>query len=523
MLNFEPHLGAGKCNQIHRNVSITIFKAHTLGIIQKQAIKGSIISYTGVLLGFLTTGLLLPHWFSLEENGVIKLLAANTAIFAQLANLGFASVTTRMFAYFRDKKSAHHGFLLIGVLVSVVGFLLSLLLFYLLKNWLLRGNDVAGNLMLAQYIDMVVPMILATTFFHLFDNYYKVLYNAVKGTLYKEVYQRLMILSAIFLFYFDIVDFHGFVVLYVLAFALPTLQLIFSLIRDREFVLRYEPQFLNRDLVRSLYSVGFFGIVAGFSNIAILNIDSIMVNKYLGLSETGIYGITFFFGTLVIIPSRMIKKISSALLADAFKAGDLKLVADIYKKTSINQLMLGALILIGIWGNIENVFQILPEKFEAGRYVILLIALSNLLEMGAGVSGTIISVSPHYRYMSHFMIVLLLLIIVTNMIFIPLFGLNGAAFASLVSYIIFVLLRFVFLLRKYGMQPFSSNHFKIIAIALTTYGLQLLIPQLHYFVLDIFVRSAAMTIIYLMLSIQFRVSEELMANVIRLKSYMKRS
>lgn len=185
--------------------------------------------------------------------------------------------------------------------------------------------------------------------------------------------------------------------------------------------------------------------------------------------------------------------------------------------------MLGALILIGIWGNIENVFQILPEKFEAGRYVILLIALSNLLEMGAGVSGTIISVSPHYRYMSHFMIVLLLLIIVTNMIFIPLFGLNGAAFASLVSYIIFVLLRFVFLLRKYGMQPFSSNHFKIIAIALTTYGLQLLIPQLHYFVLDIFVRSAAMTIIYLMLSIQFRVSEELMANVIRLKSYMKRS
>ncbi len=494
-----------------------------MGIIQKQAIRGSIISYTGVLLGFLTTGLLLPNWFSLEENGVIKLLAANTAIFAQLANLGFASVTTRMFTYFRDKKSAHHGFLLIGVAVSVVGFLLSLLLFYLLKNWLLRGNDVEGNEMLAKYIEMVIAMILATTFFHLFDNYYKVLYNAVKGTLYKEVYQRIMILAAIGFFYFDIVDFHGFVVLYVLAFALPTMQLIFSLIRDREFVMRYDPQFLNRDLVRSLYSVGFYGIVAGFSNIAILNIDSIMINKYLGLSETGVYGITFFFGTLVIIPSRMIKKISSALLADAWKDGDLKLVADIYKKTSINQLLLGALILIGIWGNIENVFQILPEKFEAGRYVILLIALANLVEMGAGVSGTIISVSPHYRYMSHFMIVLLLLIIVTNMVFIPLFGLIGAAFASLISYIIFVLLRFVFLLRKYNMQPFGLNHLKILAIALIAYGLQLLIPQLQHFILDIAVRSAAMTIIYLLLSIQFRVSGELMANVVRLKTYLKRS
>jgi O-antigen/teichoic acid export membrane protein len=483
-----------------------------LGIIQQQTIKGSIISYAGVLLGFITTGLLLPNWFTLEENGIIKLLVANTAIFSQLANLGFASVTARMFTYFRDRPSSHHGFLLIGIVVSAIGFLLSLLVYFLLKDWLLLGKESIDSLILSRYIDWVIPMILATTFFHLFDSYYKVLYNAVKGTLYKEVYQRIFILAVIILYFFDFIDFPGFIKIYVLAYVLPTVLLIISLARDKEFSFKYDASFLSKSMTRSLYSVGGFGIVVGFSNIAILNIDSIMINRYLGLSETGIYGITFFFGTLVIIPSRMVKKISGALLADAWKIGDMKLIYDIYKKSSINQFMIGALILIGIWGNIENVFQILPEKFEAGRYVILLIALSNLVEMGAGVSGVIISMSPNYRYMSYFMIILLVLIILSNILFIPWLGLIGAALASLLSYTVFLFLRFIYLWRKYEMQPFQFNHLKVLMITVITYLIQLLIPQLQNFIIDIAVRSMAMIMIYVALSIIFKVSDELIAN-----------
>lgn len=484
-----------------------------MGIIQTQTVKGSIFSYTGVLLGFITTGLLLPNWFSLEENGVIKLLAANAAIFGQLATLGFTSVTTRLFTYFRHRQSKHHGFLGLGMAVSLTGSLLAVGIYFLLKDWLLLSNAEADSIILGHYIDLVIPMIAATVFFHLFDNYYKVLYNAVKGTLYKEVYQRIFILLSLFLFFFDIVDFKGFVWLYVFSVSLPTLMLMLSLLLEGEIGLKPDTKFLTSSMQKEIFDVGLFGIIVGFSNIAILNIDSIMVNKYLGLSDTGIYGITFFFGTLVIIPSRMVKKISAALLADAWKDRDMNLIQSIYAKSSINQLILGALILIGIWGNIDNVFHILPDRFLPGTYVILLIALSNLIEMGAGVSGTIISISPHYRYMSHFMIVLLVLIVISNMIFIPLFGLIGAALASLISYFVFVLLRFLFLYKKYKMQPFGPNHLKVLGIAVVTYLLQRLIPQIDPYILDIAVRSIAMTLVYAWLCAQFRVSEEYMNNV----------
>jgi len=483
-----------------------------LGIIQKQSVTGSVISYLGVLIGFLTTGLLLPNLLSLSENGIIKLLVANAALFGQLGTLGFTGVTTRMFTYFRDKQQSHHGFMRIGVLVSLAGFALSVIIFYLIRNWVLLGKDEAEAVMIAQYIDFVIPMILANIFFNLFDNFYKVLFDAVKGALYREVYQRIFTLAAILWYYYGNISFNWFIWLYVAGYALPSLMLMFSLIKDNEFSLKADPGFLTPGLRKSLVSVGFFSIVVGFSNIAILNIDSVMVNNYVGLSETGIYGITFFFGTLVIVPSRIIQKISSAFLADSWKEGNTKQIRDIYYKTSINQFILGALIVIGIWGNIDNIFKILPAEYEAGKYVILLISLTNLLEMAGGASAVIISVSPKYIALSIMMVVLLVLIVVSNMIFIPLWGISGAAFASLISYFVYVLMRFWYLYYHYRLQPFQVNHLKVIVIAISSWLLQLLIPAFNNFIIDILIRSTAMVIVYTGLSVALRVSEEVEAN-----------
>ncbi len=482
-----------------------------LGIIQKQTITGSVISYLGVLLGFVTTGILFPQLFSTAENGVIKLLVANAALFGQLGTLGFSGVITRMFTYFRDKKTNHHGFMRIGILVSTGGFVFTALVFYLLKDWILIGKDIADGEMIGNFVGFVIPMILATVFFHLFDNYYKVLFNAVKGSLYREVYQRVFTLALIVVYYYSAMNFWYFILLYVAGYGLPTLMLLVSLMRDGEFSLKKDQGFVSPGLRREIIHVSFYNIIIGFSNIAILNIDSIMINRLVGLNETGIYSIAFFFGTLVVIPSRILMKISGAFLADAWKDDDLGQIKSIYYKTSINQFIIGCLILVGLWGNIDNVYNILPPEFEPGRYVILLIGLTNLVEMLGGASATIISVSPRYKVLSYMLIVLLVFIVVTNLWLIPLMGINGAALASLLSYTVYVLLRYLYLYRSYKLQPLSFNHIKVIIIALITYGLQSLIPVFEHFILDIAIRSLAMIILYSSLAYIWRTSDELVS------------
>jgi len=467
-----------------------------MGVIRRQTIKGAMYSYLGVILGFMITGLLLPHSLSPEENGVIKLIVSYSVLFAQLAGLGFNSVTTRLFTFFRDKQKNHNGFFFIALIVTLLGVILSLILFFLLKDSVLEKSGGSENLLLSKYVYYIIPMILCTAFFYMLDNYYKVLYNAIIGTALKDFVQRIFILITLLLFFFNYINFATFVLLYVCCYAIPLILISIFLVFEKEISLKPQLDFISKDLKRSMLNVSFFGIIVGFSNMAILNIDSIMVNQLIDLSSTGVYGITFFFGTLIIIPARALRKISSAVLADAWKENDLKIIDDIYKKSCINQFLFGLLIFIGIWANIDNVFEILPKEYELGKYVIFFIGLANLFDMLSGVSGAIIVTSKDYRYLTWFMLFLLVLLIITNLIFIPIWGMTGAAIASMVSAFIYVLCRYLLLFFKYKMQPYNLKFIIIILIGLLVYFIGAAIPRFENYIIDIVVRSVSMLILY---------------------------
>lgn len=467
-----------------------------MGVIRRQTIKGAIYSYLGVLLGFIITGLILPHALSTDENGVIKLIVSYSVLFAQLAGLGFNSVTTRLFTFFRDKQKNHNGFFFIALIVTLIGVIVSMILFFLLKDSVLERSGGSENLLLTKYVYYIIPMIICTALFYMLDNFYKVLFNAIIGTALKDFVQRIFILTSLLLFFFNYISFPTFVLLYVCCYAIPVILITVFLIYEKEISLKPQLNFISEDLKRSMFSVSLFGIIVGFSNMAILNIDSIMVNQLLDLSSTGVYGITFFFGTLIIIPSRALKKISSAVLADAWKNNDLKIIDDIYKKSCLNQFIFGLLIFIGIWANIDNVFEMLPKQYELGKYVIFFIGLANLLEMAAGVSGTIIVTSKEYRYLTWFMLFLLALLVITNMIFIPIWGMTGAAIASMLSALVYVSCRYLLLFVKYKMQPYNLKFIIIILIGLLVYFIGTAIPRFDNYIIDIIVRSVSMLILY---------------------------
>ena len=175
-----------------------------MGIIQKQSISGTIYSYLGVLLGFFITGLLFPNIFTTSEVGLLRLLVSYSVLFAQFAGLGFSAVTVKLFPYFRDASKKHHGFLGLALLVSLGGFLISLLVLFLLKPFIIERALDKSELFVT-YFKYVVPLIFFTLLFNVFDAYYRVLYNAVKGIILKQVIQRLFILSTVLLYYFEFI------------------------------------------------------------------------------------------------------------------------------------------------------------------------------------------------------------------------------------------------------------------------------------------------------------------------------
>jgi len=494
-----------------------------LGVIQKQSISGTIYSYIGVILGFITTGILYPLIFSTEEIGLFRILVSYSLLFSQFAGLGINTITIKLFPYFRDYDSKHHGFLGLALLISAVGLIISVFAFLLLKSSILNG-DKEGSELFARYFYFVIPLIVFTLLFNVFDSYYRMLYNAVIGIIYKEVVQRVFILLMIILYFLQIIDFNQAVILYTVALISPSLFLFISLSYNKLLFINPDFSFIDKKMSKEIINVGLFGILASFSGILSMTIDSIMVERFLGLSALGVYTITFFFGGLILVPLRTMSKISAVVIADAWKANDIEIIDIIYKKSSISLSIIGLLLLIGIWGNIDNIFHIIPIKYIGGKYVILIIGIANLSDILLSVSGQIIINSKHYRYLSYFLIIFAILLIVSNYILIPIYGIVGAALATLISKFIYNIIRYIFLYKKYKLQPFTYKIILLYLIGIMAYGISLLLPQQHNFIIDIIIRSTIITIVFVIPVYYFNISEDINNKVDTIvKSIFKRS
>ena len=60
-----------------------------MGIIAKQSIQGTIVTYLGVAVGFVTTFFVLTRFLTAEEIGLARLLVDASTLFIGLAQLNF--------------------------------------------------------------------------------------------------------------------------------------------------------------------------------------------------------------------------------------------------------------------------------------------------------------------------------------------------------------------------------------------------------------------------------------------------
>lgn len=483
-------------------------KNNVLGIIRKQAIESAIYLYGGVVLGFVITGVLAPNFLSKSEIGALNLLMSFSGIFASFGLLGFTTATMRHFPQFRNPEKKHHGFLFLALTVGAVGFLLFLIAYYPLKPLIIEQNQEKSPL-LAEYFYLIIPLTFFQIYFSLLDVYSNMLYRASIGMFLREFLQRFLTLAGLILLIFHLLDFGQYVYLYTAAVCLPTLVLAGYLILKKEFHLKPDLSLLDKPMLQGLLDVSLFGFLNNFSSFAVLRIDAIMVFYYIDDAATGIYVTTFYFGALVLMPSKALGKIAPALIADAFKREDTSAIRDIYHKGSLNLFIIGLLIFLGLMINMDNIFRIIPGDFAAGKYVILLIGLSNLIKMANGLSDSVIVASRYYRYTTLFLVIMLVATVLFNMLFIPGFGLTGAAIASALAIALHNLAKAIFIYRKFGFQPFRTGFLYLLLISAGIYAVCAIIPTFPSLIVDILVRSTTALAVYGMAVLGFRFSPDL--------------
>ena len=483
-----------------------------MGIIQKGSSLSTFYLVIGILLGFVTSGLLIPNYFTKEQNGVGIQLSSYFLIYSQVVLLGLHTTVIRFYPHFKDDATRHRGFLTIVSLVILCSILLFSVLFF--SSLYLAPSFFEDSPLFGQYYWLVFPLTAFTVYFYLFDAYYSAQLKGSRGFFLKDVFQRILIILAIFGFIIWHFSFHSFVIIYCIATCIPTLIFMVMLLREKQFSFTPRITAMYKENWKYMTKVSGYSLLLGISWVGITNIDAIMIEKMLNLEQVGIYGRNMFFGILVSVPYRAIHKVSSGVISNSFKENNLENVKTVYYKSSLNQMIIGAFIFCGLWLNIKNIYQLIPASYEAGKYVILFIGLGNFFTMIGGVNTAVISFSPYYRWNTIFVAILLVLVIIFNLIFIPLYGITGAAMAAAISILLYNVLMYFFLLGKYKFQPIGLKHLYILLITAGCFYIAYIIPVIQVsFLVDILVRSSCFTLLFGILILVTKVSPDINGTV----------
>lgn len=478
-----------------------------MGIIQKQSFYSSLTLGIGILLGFFTSGYLLPNFFTEEQNGVLTLLNSYSLIYSQVAMMGLSTVIIRFYPHIKDIHQHRPQFLWFISLLGLAGFTLFLGFYYITKPFFKSVFEASP--LFSQYYFLLIPWTFAVLFFYLYDAYSTAIQKPVRGFILKDVVQRVLILGSIGAYILYTLRFAEFMWAYSAAILLPTLFMAMLLIREGHFHFGFDFIRSYRVHFKDMSKVAGYSFLLGLTYVGVTNVDAIMIERYMDLEAAGIYGRNMFFGVLVALPYRILHKSASGLLASQFKQHDLTAVKNIYYKSCLNQLIIGLFLFCMMWINIHNIYQIIPKSYEAGKYVIFFLGLGNLINMAGGVNTAVISYSPYFRWNTYFVVSLLLLIIITNMALIPLYGITGAALATAISLLIYNAGMYVLLFAKYRFQPFNTRHLLVVIYAMLGLGACAALPVISNYLLDLAVRCVVFASLFGTLVLLTRISPDM--------------
>ena len=143
----------------------------------------------------------------------------------------------------------------------------------------------------------------------------------------------------------------------------------------------------------------------------------------------------FFMCNVMSSATKSILKISNPIISEKMSNNDLNGVSSIYKKSSITLFIFGLGVFFCIWFLMDDLLSLTKysEQLKVGKFVFLYLGISQLFDMLTSVNSYIIIYSKFYRVNLLFVSVLGASNIFLNLTLIPIYGIEGAAIASLIA------------------------------------------------------------------------------------------
>jgi O-antigen/teichoic acid export membrane protein len=440
--------------------------------VRKKTILSTFIIYAGFAIGALNTYLFSKQdFFTVEEYGLTRVFMDMVAIMGTLSMMGAQSVIYKFFPFYKRNLQPEENDLLTNSLIwGIIGFLVILIAGWLGEAIFIRKFSYRSPILIRYYY-WLFPAALFLGLYTITEAYTWHLQKIALTNFLRETLFRFTTTVLIACKLVGAISFHTFMIGFSLQYAVLFAILLYYLLKVQRFKLVFRISRVTFRFYKKMATLIAYVYVGNFIHTVANFLGAILIANTNGLAEAGIYTFANYFVTVLQAPQRSIISISTPLLANAWKDKDMGAIRRIYQRSSINMLISSVFLFFVIWLCMDTailVFNVNPS-FLKGKAVFLIMSIYWIIELGTGVNAQIIGTSNDWRFEFTSGLILLGLTIPTNYFMVKEWGMIGAAYSGLISITIYNAIRFIFIWRKYRLQPFTWNTIKLLVIAISAY------------------------------------------------------
>ncbi len=481
-----------------------------MGIVSRQSIKQSVVAYVAMLIGALNALIIFPAVLNTDQIGLFNVIKEVAFVFVPVVFLGGGELVVRFFPVFRDDKRGHRGFLFFLFCMISAGILLLGLIIFLFRHKILDFYGSRSELF-SSYLVYVLPLTALIAFATLLSQYISNFHRIVVPSVFNELLTKGGLLVMALLIPTGMITFHAMFQGFLGLYALAILGLTVYLVHLGQLHLRPDFTLLDQPLIKKMAAYGLYGLIGSFSYSLVQRIDLIMLSSLTTLSQAGIYSTSLFVANTFDVPRNAIAKVSSPLLAAHWHENNTAAIQELYQKSALNQLIFGVGLFIAIWVSVDQLYLLMPngEVFRSGKYIIFILGLARLFDLGTGLNSEIIGYSKYYRYNLYLYAVPAISGVVSCFLLIPRFEMIGAALSVMTASILYNISKFVLIKRVFGMSLQFRQFLWVILAGLIAYGAGYLVPHTPFAWLNIITQSGVSILVFGVLVWKFRLSPEI--------------
>ncbi|MGK4568783.1 lipopolysaccharide biosynthesis protein [Flavobacterium sp. 3HN19-14] len=429
-----------------------------MGIVIKQSAKNTVVTYFGFGIGAINALFLYTTFLGKEYYGIVGFLLSAANILMPFMAFGAHNTMIRFFSRCKseEEREKFMSFMLLMPIILIVP--LTLLIYFFYDS--IVAEVVAQNPSVGSFLWLIPVVGICMAYFEIFYAWVKVHMKSVFGNFISEVLVRVIVMLLLIALHFDYIGKDDFIYCLSGAYALQFLAMNVYAV----YVKMPKLSFAIPHNIKELAGYSLFIILSGSIANLLIDFDKVVIPAYKAITENAVYSVAIFMATVIAVPSRAMLQIIYPITAKLMSEGKMEELSELYKKSAITLQVIGGLIMLGIFLNIDEMYKIIPGNYASGTMVVFIIGLSRFYDVIVGNNNAIILNTKYYKTVMFFGVMTVIVMLGLLKLLIPPYGIIGAAWATLITMVIYNTVKLLFVMKKLNMSPFSVNTLKSFAI-----------------------------------------------------------